>query len=285
MEVVKRDGSREAVNFDKIQRRLRQLASAIHVDPTLVAQKIIASVKDGIQTTELDDLAAQTAAALSGVHPDYGVFAARIAVSNLHKNTPASFAAACRALYDYVRDGEHAPLVSPDLLELAEKYECEVEAAIRHDRDYEHFDYFGFRTLERSYLLRIDGRPAERPQHLLMRVAFGIHGDDVQSALESYELMSLGCFTHASPTLFNAGTPRASLSSCFLLDTQDSIEAIFGSVAEAAAISKSAGGIGINMHDVRATGSYIRGTNGHSNGIIPFVKVLNETGRAVDQGG
>jgi ribonucleoside-diphosphate reductase alpha chain len=285
MQVVKRDGKREPVSFVKIEWRLSKLSSGLSVDATSVAQKIIASVKDGISTTELDELAAQTAAAMSATHPDYGVFAARIAVSNLHKNVPPEFGAVCASLHSYRRGGEHAPLVSDELLELSEKYEHEIETALCHDRDYESYDYFGFKTLERSYLLRVDDKPAERPQHMLMRVALGIHGEDVHGALESYDLMSRGLFTHASPTLFNAGTPRASMSSCFLLDTQDSIEDIFKTVSESAVISKSAGGIGINLHSVRASGSYIRGTNGKSNGVIPFVKVLNETGRAVDQGG
>lgn len=285
MQVVKRDGSSEPVSFVKIERRLSQLAHGLAVDPTIVAQKIIASVKDGIATTELDELAAQTSAAMSATHPDYGVFAARVAVSNLHKNVPQEFATVCARLHAHDRAGERAPLVSDELLDLSLKFENEIETALRHDRDYENYDYFGFKTLERSYLLRIDDRPAERPQHLLMRVALGVHGDDIEAALESYDIMSRGLFTHASPTLFNAGTPRASLASCFLLDTQDSIEDIFKTVAESAVVSKAAGGIGLNMHDVRAAGSYIRGTGGKSNGLIPFVKVLNEVGRAVDQGG
>lgn len=285
MQVVKRDGSSEPVSFVKIERRLSQLAHGLAVDPTVVAQKIIASVKDGIATTELDELAAQTSAAMSATHPDYGVFAARVAVSNLHKNVPQEFGVVCAALHAHARGGEHAPLVSDELLDLSLKFENEIETALRHDRDYECYDYFGFKTLERSYLLRIDDNPAERPQHLLMRVALGVHGDDIEAALESYDLMSRGLFTHASPTLFNAGTPRPSLASCFLLDTQDSIEDIFKTVAESAVVSKSAGGIGLNMHGVRAAGSYIRGTGGKSNGIVPFIKVLNETGRAVDQGG
>ena len=284
MRVVKRSGAYEAVSFDKVTRRLNKLAGGLSVDALGLAQKIVAGLRDGVTTTELDELAAEMAAGLAGTHPDYGKFAARIAISNLHKSVPATFAVVARRLRDYKLRGEPAPLVTEKIATLAEEYADDIEEALDHTRD-DNFDYFGFKTLERSYLLRIDGQVAERPQHLLMRVALGIHGGDIASAIATYRDTSRGFFTHASPTLFNAGTPRAALSSCFLLTTGDSIESIYSTLSECAAISKSAGGIGVAIHDVRAAGSYIRGTNGTSNGLVPVLRVFDATARYVDQGG
>ena len=284
MRVVKRSGAHEAVSFDKITRRLNKLAGGLRVDALGLAQKIVAGLRDGVTTTELDELAAEMAAGLAGTHPDYGKFAARIAISNLHKSVPATFAVVARRLRDYELRGEPAPLVTEKLATLAEEYADDIEEALDHARD-ANFDYFGFKTLERSYLLRVDGKVAERPQHLFMRVALGIHGGDIASAIATYHDTSRGLFTHASPTLFNSATPRAALSSCFLLTTEDSIEGIYSTISECAAISKSAGGIGVAVHDIRASGSYIRGTNGFSNGLVPALRVFDATARYVDQGG
>lgn len=274
----------EAVSFDKILARISKLAVGLRADAVAIAQKTVAGVRDGISTEHLDELAAEVSAALSGTHPDYGVLAARIAISNLHKSVPPAFATAARRLAAYCVRGSTAALVEESLARLADEHAARIDAALCHDRDYD-YDYFGFKTLERSYLLKIDGKIAERPQHMLMRVSLGIHGSDIDAALETYEAMSLGLFTHASPTLFNAGTPRPALSSCFLLPIQDSIEGIYAALAECASISKNAGGIGIAAHDTRAAGSYIRGTNGHSNGLVPMLRVFDATARYVDQGG
>ena len=284
MRVTKRDGTTEPVSFDKILQRLSRLADGLTVDSIAIAQKTVAGVRDKILTSELDELAAQTAAGMISTHPDYGIFASRIAVSNLHKNVPACFAVVVRQLHQYVRDGEPAPLVTAELAEAAERHAERIDAAIQHERDYL-YDYFGFKTLERSSLLRIDDRTAERPQHMLMRVAMSVHADDIEAALGAYGNMAQGLYTHASPTLFNAGTPRPSLSSCYLLTMHDSIEGMFDKISECALVSKGAGGIGISLHDVRAAGSYIRGTNGLSNGLVPLIRVLDTTGRLVDQGG
>lgn len=284
MRVVKRSGVYEDVSFDKVTRRLNKLAGGLRVDAIGLAQKIVAGLRDGVTTTELDELAAEMAAGLSGTHPDYGKFAARIAISNLHKSVPATFSVVARRLRDYELRGEPAPLVTEKIATLAEEYADDIEEALDHSRD-GNFDYFGFKTIERSYLLRIDGQVAERPQHLFMRVALGIHGGDIASAIRTYHDTSRGLFTHASPTLFNAGTPRAALSSCFLLTTEDSIEGIYSTITECASISKSAGGIGVAIHDIRAAGSYIRGTNGFSNGLVPVLRVFDATARYVDQGG
>lgn len=287
--VVKRDGRRQPVKFDKITARIKKLAYELDplVDVTEVAQKVCAGVYDGVHTPELDELAAETAAYMSTKHHDYSVLAARIAVSNLHKNTEKSFSAVARRLHEYVspKTGQPAPLVSAQVLELVQANEERLDGAIIYDRDFS-YDYFGFKTLERSYLLRVDGEVVERPQQMLMRVALGIHLDDIEAALETYDFLSRKYFTHASPTLFNAGTPRPQLSSCFLLTmTEDSIEGIYDTLKRCAVISKSAGGIGLAMHDIRSTKSYIRGTNGTSNGIVPMLRVYNDTARYVDQGG
>jgi ribonucleoside-diphosphate reductase alpha subunit len=287
--VVKRDGRRQPVKFDKITARIKKLAYGLDpiVDVTEVAQKVCMGVYDGVTTSELDDLAAETAAYMSTKHHDYSLLAARLAVSNLHKQTTKSFSDTVARLHGYVspKNGQPAPLISEDAAAYVAKNAELLDAAIIYDRDFS-YDYFGFKTLERSYLLRIDGRIVERPQHMLMRVAVGIHMGDLDSILETYDAMSSKLFTHASPTLFNAATPRPQLSSCFLLTmTEDSIEGIYDTLKRCAVISKSAGGIGLAIHNIRATRSYIRGTNGCSNGIVPMLRVFNDTARYVDQGG
>jgi len=289
MFVVKRDGRKEPVHFDKITSRLKKLAWGLSpsVDPTLITQKIISGVYCGVSTSQLDELAAQTAAHMVTVHPDFGLLAARLEVSNLHKNTKKSFSEVVSDLYHYInpRSGEKGPLISDAVFETVQSNKDQLDSALVYDRDFG-YDYFGIKTLTKSYLLRIDGQIAERPQHMLMRVALGIHGSDLPAAIETYDLMSLKWFTHASPTLFNSGTQRPQLSSCFLLTMKDdSIEGIYDTLAQCAQISKNAGGIGVAIHCIRGTGSYIKGTNGTSNGIVPMLRVFNNTARYVDQGG
>uniref|UniRef100_A0A453QV42 Ribonucleoside-diphosphate reductase n=2 Tax=Aegilops tauschii subsp. strangulata TaxID=200361 RepID=A0A453QV42_AEGTS len=290
MYVVKRDGRTETVHFDKITARLKKLSYGLsqeHCDPVLVAQKVCAGVYKGVTTSQLDELAAETAAALTASHPDYASLAARIAVSNLHKNTKKSFSETIKDMYLHYneRSGLLSPLIAEDIYEVIMKNAARLDSEIIYDRDFD-YDYFGFKTLERSYLLKLGGVVVERPQHMLMRVSVGIHKDDIDSAIRTYHLMSQRWFTHASPTLFNAGTPRPQLSSCFLICMKDdSIEGIYDTLKECAVISKSAGGIGVSVHNIRATGSYIRGTNGTSNGIVPMLRVFNDTARYVDQGG
>ncbi|WP_299761964.1 ribonucleoside-diphosphate reductase subunit alpha [uncultured Pontibacter sp.] len=290
MLVVKRDGRRESVKFDKITARIEKLCYGLHMDyvsPIEVAKKVIDGIYDGVTTVELDNLAAETAASLTTKHPDYAVLAARVAISNLHKVTSKSFSNTMKRLYTYTdpKTGENASLIAKDVYEIVRKNAALLDSTIIYDRDY-NYDYFGYKTLERSYLLRLDGKIVERPQHMLMRVAVGIHKEDIESAIETYNLMSEKWFTHATPTLFNAGTPKPQLSSCFLLTMKDdSIPGIYDTLKQCAQISQSAGGIGLSIHNVRATGSYIKGTNGTSNGIIPMLKVFNDTARYVDQGG
>ncbi len=290
MLVVKRDGRRESVKFDKITARIEKLCYALNMDfvsPIEVAKKVIDGIYDGVTTVELDNLAAETAASLTTKHPDYAVLAARIAISNLHKVTSKSFSNTMKRLYTYEdpKTGENASLIAKDVYEVIRKHAATLDSTIIYDRDY-NYDFFGYKTLERSYLLRLDGKIVERPQHMLMRVAVGIHKEDIESAIETYNLMSEKWFTHATPTLFNAATPKPQLSSCFLLTMQDdSIPGIYDTLKQCAQISQSAGGIGLSIHNVRATGSYIKGTNGTSNGIIPMLKVFNDTARYVDQGG
>lgn len=290
MYVVKRDGRKESVKFDKITARITKLCYGLnpaYVDAAAVAQKVIQGVRDGIQTTELDNLAAETAATMTVKHPDYALLASRIAVSNLHKNTEKSFSKTMEMLFNYMdpKSGEKAPLLAEDVYDVIQKNAELLDSTIIYDRDY-HFDYFGFKTLEKSYLLRIDGKPAERPQHMYMRVAVGIHKTDINAAIDTYHLLSEGWFTHATPTLFNAGTPKPQMSSCFLLTMkEDSIGGIYDTLKQCAKISQSAGGIGLAIHDIRAKGSYIKGTNGSSNGIVPMLRVFNDTARYVDQGG
>ncbi|HEU4555327.1 MAG TPA: ribonucleoside-diphosphate reductase subunit alpha [Chitinophaga sp.] len=290
MFVIKRDGRKEAVKFDKITARIEKLCYGLaseYVDSIDVAKKVIQGLYDGVTTTELDNLAAETAASLTTKHPDYALLASRIAVSNLHKNTVKSFSKTMKKLYEYVdpKTGKPAPLLSDDVWDIIKKNAEILDSNIIYDRDFA-FDYFGFKTLERSYLLRVDGKIAERPQHMFMRVAVGIHKEDIESAIKTYNLMSERWFTHATPTLFNAGTPKPQMSSCFLLTMKDdSIDGIYDTLKQTAKISQSAGGIGLSIHNIRATGSYISGTNGTSNGIIPMLRVFNDTARYVDQGG
>eukprot|EP00257_Ricinus_communis_P026656 XP_025014070.1 ribonucleoside-diphosphate reductase large subunit isoform X1 [Ricinus communis] len=290
MYVIKRDGHQETVHFDKITARLKKLSYGLnseYCDPVLVAQKVCSGFYKGVTTTQLDELAAETAAAMTTNHPDYAILAARVAVSNLHKNTKKSFSETIKLMYSHInkRSGQKASLIADDVYEIIMKNATRLDSEIIYDRDFD-YDYFGFKTLERSYLLKIDGKIVERPQHMLMRVAIGIHKDDVESAVKTYHLMAQRWFTHATPTLFNAGTPQPQLSSCFLgCMKDDSIEGIFDTLKECAVISKVAGGIGLSVHNVRATGSFICGTNGESNGIVPMLRVFNDTARYVDQGG
>ena len=289
MNVVKRDGRREPVMFDKITDRIRFLCYELNelVDPVKVAMRVIEGLYDGVTTSELDNLAAETAASMTITHPDYAQLAARIAVSNLHKNTTKSFSETMTEMYHYInpRTNQEAPLLSDDVYEVIMENAERLDSTIIYNRDF-NYDYFGFKTLERSYLLKINGKIVERPQHMLMRVSVGIHLNDIEAAIETYELMSKKFFTHATPTLFNAGTPKPQMSSCFLLTMKDdSIDGIYDTLKQTAKISQSAGGIGLSIHNVRATGSYIRGTNGTSNGIVPMLRVFNDTARYVDQGG
>ncbi|AEW86856.1 ribonucleoside-diphosphate reductase subunit alpha [Flavobacterium columnare ATCC 49512] len=289
MYVVKRDGHKEPVMFDKITDRIKKLCYGLNdmVDAVKVAMRVIEGLYDGVTTSELDNLAAETAAAMTVTHPDYAQLAARIAISNLHKNTKKSFSETMNDMFHYVspRTGKDAPLISDEVHKIIMENSAFLDSHIIYNRDF-NYDYFGFKTLERSYLLKINGKIAERPQHMLMRVAIGIHLNDLESAIETYELMSKKFFTHATPTLFNAGTPKPQMSSCFLLAMQDdSIDGIYDTLKQTAKISQSAGGIGLSIHNVRATGSYIRGTNGTSNGIVPMLRVFNDTARYVDQGG
>jgi ribonucleoside-diphosphate reductase alpha chain len=290
MLVQKRDGRLETVKFDKVTARIEKLCYGLDtrfVQPIEVAKKVIDGIYDRVQTVELDNLAAETAASLTTKHPDYAVLAARIAISNLHKTTSKSFSNTIKLLYQYLdpKTGENASLISREVYEVVKKNANLLDSTIIYDRDFG-YDYFGFKTLERSYLLKLDGKVVERPQHMLMRVAVGIHQEDIDSVIETYNLLSERWFTHATPTLFNAGTPKAQLSSCFLLTVkEDSIDGIYDTLKQCAKISQSAGGIGLSIHNIRATGSYIKGTNGTSNGIIPMLKVYNDTARYVDQGG
>lgn len=290
MFVVKRDGSREAVRFDKISNRVRKVTYGLNqdfVDAIEISQKVIGGIYDGISTWELDNLAAETAASLIPKHPDYSILASRIAVSRLHKTTKKKFSETIQDLYSYIdpETGKEAALISDETYEVVMKNRDKLDSAVIHDRDF-NFEYFGFKTLEKSYLLKMFGKPAETPQHMYMRVAVGIWGEDIKNAIKTYELLSTHMMTHATPTLFNAGTKKPQLSSCFLLSmSDDSIPGIYKTLSDVALISQNAGGIGLSIHNVRATGSYIRGTNGKSNGIVPMLKVFNETARYVDQGG
>ena len=289
MFVVKRNGKKESVKFDKVTARIEKLSYSLSpmVNPIDVAKKTIEGIYEGVATTELDNLAAETAASLTITHPDYAILASRIAVSNLHKNTIKSFSQTMRNLYNYVdkATGKKLPLIADDVMKIIEDNAELLDSTIIYDRDFA-FDYFGFKTLEKSYLLKIDGKIAERPQHMYMRVAVGIHKNDIDSIIKTYHLMSERWMTHATPTLFNAGTPKPQMSSCFLLTMkEDSIDGIYDTLKQTAKISQSAGGIGLAIHNIRATGSYIGGTNGTSNGIIPMLKVFNDTARYVDQGG
>ena len=289
MNVVKRDGRKEPIMFDKITARVRKLCYGLNelVDPVKISMRVIEGLYDGVTTSELDNLAAEVAATMTTSHPDYARLAARISVSNLHKNTKKSFSEVMSDLYHYVnpRTGKDAPLLSDEVYKVIMDNAEDLDSTIIYNRDFG-YDYFGFKTLERSYLLKLNGNIAERPQHMLMRVSIGIHLNDVEAAKETYELMSKKFFTHATPTLFNSGTPKPQMSSCFLLTMKDdSIDGIYDTLKQTAKISQSAGGIGLSIHNVRATGSYISGTNGTSNGVVPMLRVFNDTARYVDQGG
>jgi ribonucleoside-diphosphate reductase alpha chain len=290
IKVMKRNGKKEPVMLDKILDRITQQTYGLDqkwIVPFEVAQKVIEGIMPDIQTSVLDQLAMETAASLTTKHPDYSTLAARLAITALHKETKKSFSETVSDLYKYVdpKTRKHSPIVSKTFYDIVKKHADELDSAIVHSRDH-NFDYFGFKTLEKSYLLKLDGKVAERPQYMYMRTALQVCGEDIQGVIDTYNLLSEGYYTHATPTLFNSGTTRPQLSSCFLLDTEsDSIEGIFNTLKESAQISKNAGGIGISFTKVRAKGTYIAGTNGTSNGIIPFLKIFNETARAVDQGG
>lgn len=289
MYVVKRDGKKEAVKFDKITARIVKMCYGLDslVSPEMIAMKVIEGLYDGVLTTDLDNLAAEVAASKTLDHPDYALLASRIAVSNMHKNTKKVFSDVVEDLYNYIdsKTGKKASLIADDVYAVVQKHKDTLDSNVIYDRDFK-YDYFGFKTLERSYLLRINGLVAERPQHMLMRVSLGIHKEDIDAVIKTYNLLSEGWFTHATPTLFNSGTPKPQMSSCFLLTMKDdSIDGIYETLKSCAKISQSAGGIGLSIHDIRATGSYIKGTNGTSNGIVPMLRVFNDTARYVDQGG
>ena len=290
MNVVKRDGTVEQVKFDKISSRIRKLTYALnedYVDYFQVAQKVISGLYDGVTSTELDQLSAETAASMITTHPDYGKLAARIIITSLYKDVAKEFSVVAKQLYEYINpvNNEPAGLISDEVYAVIEKHATELNAMIVHDRDF-NFDYFGYKTLEKSYLLKRNNKPAETPQQMYMRVAVGIWRDNLEMVQKTYDMLSQGLFTHATPTLFNSGTKRPQMSSCFLLDIDDdSIPGIYKTLSDCAKISQSAGGIGVNIHKIRAKGSYIKGTNGWSNGIVPMLRVFNETARYVDQGG
>src|SRR6478609_9473189 len=289
MFVIKRNGKQESVKFDKVTARIEKLSYGLSpiINVIDVAKKTIEGIYAGVPTTELDNLAAETAASLTITHPDYAILASRIAVSNLHKNTVKSFSATMRKLHEYTDEGtgKHLPLIAEDVMQIINEHADLLDSTIIYDRDFA-FDYFGFKTLEKSYLLRLHGKVAERPQHMYMRVAVGIHKNDIENVVKTYHLMSERWFTHATPTLFNAGTPKPQMSSCFLLTMKDdSIDGIYDTLKQTAKISQSAGGIGLSIHNVRAKGSYIKGTGGTSNGIVPMLRNFDMTARYVDQGG
>lgn len=290
MKVIKRSGEPEDVSFDKVLNRLRKIQfgygkDLIDVDIYDIAQKVCTRIYNNVSTTELDELAAQICSSLIIENPAYGDMASRIIVSNHHKNTSPSFSETIAILYSNKDiDGEHCPLVSKDLYETVMKNKEKLNSYIDYSRDYD-FDYFGFKTLEKAYLMKVNNVVTERPQHMFMRVSLGIHGDDIKDALQTYDLMSKKYFIHATPTLFNAGTNRPQMSSCFLLSSDDSINGIYDTLQECANISKYAGGIGMHIHSIRAKGSKIRGTNGSSTGIIPMLRVFNNTARYVNQSG
>merc|ERR1712038_466239 len=290
MVVLKRDGRSETVHFDKITSRIEKLCYGLaseYLDIPAITLKVINGLYPGVTTVELDNLAAEMAATMTTKHPDYALLAARIAVSNLHKETKKRFSDVVADLFSMPcpKTGKKIPMISEKHFKIIQDNKERLDSAIVYDRDFE-YQYFGFKTLERSYLLKINGKVVERPQQMLMRVSVGIHGEDIEAAVETYDLLSKKCFTHASPTLFNAATPRPQLSSCFLLTmASDSIEGIYDTLKQCALISKSAGGIGLNIHNIRASGTYIAGTNGTSNGLVPMLRVYNNTARYVDQGG
>jgi ribonucleoside-diphosphate reductase alpha chain len=290
MQIVKRDGRREPIDFDRMVDFVSRYAYQLdtdYINPNQVAKRAFEGAFDGITIVDLIQLTVETAASMTSKHPDYGLLAGRLAVSELHVNTSDSFSNTVEKMYYYKnpKTGENAPMISREIYDIVKKNAIDLDNSLDYSKDYS-YDYFGYKTLERTYLLKIDGKSVERPQHLLMRVALGIHKNDLKSAKTTYKLMSEKWFTHASPTLFNAGTPKPQLSSCFLLTMQDdSINGIYDTLKQCALISQSGGGIGLSIHDIRAKGSYIKGTNGTSNGIVPMLRVFNDTARYVDQGG
>ena len=290
MQVVNRKGEREDVRFDAILEKLTGLTYGLDeqwIDPAHLTKLTIEGLYDGVSTRELDQLAAETAASLASHHPDYSKLAARICVDDLHRSTKSTFSEVVTDLREFIdpESGAHAPLISEEVYKIIQDNKKVLDEYIDYGRDF-NYDYFGFKTLERSYLLKLNGQVVERPQHMLMRVSVGIHHGDIEKALHTYDLMSQGYFTHATPTLFNSGTPTPQMSSCFLLTMQDdSLVGIYDTLKQCALISKSAGGIGLSIHHVRSKGSYIKGTNGESNGIVPMLRVFNDTARYVDQGG
>lgn len=290
MHVIKRDGRRESVSFDKVLERLRKLSYGLetsHVSCESVAQKTIEGIYNGVTTSELDSLASEIAASKAVDHPDYSILASRIIVDNIHKIVEMNFTKNAKLLFDYIdpKTNEHAPLISKEVYDIIQENDSQISGAIINDRDFD-FDYFAIKTLEKSYLIKRSGVISETPQQLIMRVSLGIHKNDIKGAIETYEMMSKKYFTHATPTLFNSGTINPQLSSCFLVAMQeDSIEGIYDTLKQAARISQYAGGLGIHIHNIRCKGSYIKGTGGKSNGIVPMLKNFNETANYVDQGG
>ena len=290
MYVVKRNGRKEPVKLDKISSRIHKLCYGLnekYVNHIEVSKQVVNGLYDGVTTQELDILASEVAASMATIHTDYSILAGRISISNLHKNTNKSFVTTISHLYNYVNknNNQPSPLISEECYKVIKENADVLESALNYERDFS-YDYFGFKTLEKSYLLRIDGKVVERPQHLLMRVAVGIHFHDIESVIETYQLLSEKWFTHATPTLFNAGTPKPQLASCFLLQMKDdSIDGIYETLKQCAKISQYAGGIGLSIHNIRGKGSYIKGTNGYSNGIVPMLRNFDMTARYVDQGG
>lgn len=288
MYVFKRDGRRECIHFDKITSRIKKLCYELdmnYIEPVKITMKVINGIYSGIQTVELDNLTAEIAATMTTIHPDYAILAARIVISNLHKETKKMFSEVIFDLFNAKINDIPSPMISEYHYNIIQTNANRLNSAIIYDRDF-NYQYFGYKTLEKSYLLKINGKIVERPQHMLMRVSIGIHGENIEDAIETYNMMSEKLFIHATPTLFNAATPKAQLSSCFLLTMEsDSIEGIYNTLKKCAIISKSSGGIGFNVHCIRATGSYISGTNGYSNGLVPMLRVFNNTAKYVDQGG
>lgn len=286
LQVIKRSGVKEPVEFDKILQRVKTLSKEydLKVNNSALVMKVIDQLYNGIETTKIDELTSEQCASMSSIHPDYNKLAGYIVVSNHQKNTNPLFSHVMNSLYFFNdKHGEHKPLISHELFVIVEKYGSMLDSMLVHERDY-FIEYFGFKTLERSYLMRINNKPVERIQHLWLRVALGIHGDNMDKVRKTYEYMSQKYFTHATPTLYNAGTPHPQLSSCFLEAMEDdSIEGIYNTLKDCALISKWAGGIGLHIHNIRASGSHIRGTNGHSNGVVPMLKVFNNTAKYVDQ--
>jgi ribonucleoside-diphosphate reductase alpha chain len=279
MYVIKRNGIKEEVQFDKVQGRIRNLSSNLNINSALVAQRVCSRIYDGVRTHELDELASQICTSMSTENTDYGKLAHRIVISNNHKLTNPDFFETISQLYHY-----NASMISKELFEFIELNKEVIQETINYKLDY-NFDFFGFKTLEKAYLLKINGKTAERIQHMIMRVSCGLHIGDIESALNSYKFMSQKYFTHATPTLFHSGTKKSQLLSCFLIGTHDSINGIFKTISDCAKISQLAGGIGVHIDNIRSQGSYIRGTNGKSQGIIPMLRVYNDTAKYVNQGG